>query len=277
MAEQGRFRGCQGVRIFWRSWKVEQPLAVVVISHGLGEHGGRYAPLADYLNVQGYSVFAIDHRGHGRSAGKRGDIGRFQYVVEDLGHLISEVVVPIGKPIILLGHSMGGAVATDYSLRNQSLLAGLMLSGPALNSSVVPGAVKIVCSILGKLAPHLPALKIDPTLVSRDPESVKKYIEDPYNLTSSVPIRTIAEMVSAIGELPAQFPRITLPMLILHGEEDQLIPCDASRALHDGCGSQDKTLMVYPELYHEVLNELPEARAQVMADIGTWLAARVVS
>ncbi len=274
MADKSTFQGKANTPIFWQSWPAVKPRACVVISHGLGEHGGRYAPLAKTLLDLGFSVYAIDHRGHGQSGAPRGLIRNFQHCVDDLDHLMTAVVALQKCPIILLGHSMGGAIATAYTLQHQDRLAALILSGAALNSDMVPGAMKLVCKFLGALAPRLPVLKIDPSLVSRDPEQVALYANDPLNLHGSVPIRTIAQMVATISGMPPKFNQISLPILILHGEEDQLIPSKSSMALHDSISSADKTVHIYPELYHEILNELEADRARVSNDICEWLAVR---
>ena len=274
MAEKSTFKGAGNTAIFWQSWVAQSPRACVVISHGLGEHGGRYAPFASALVDLGFSVYAIDHRGHGQSGAPRGLITNFQYCVEDLDQLMSTIVVPQKCPIILFGHSMGGAIATAYALQHQDRLAALILSGAALNSDLVPGAMKLVCKFLGALAPRLPVIKIDPSLVSRNPEQVSLYVNDQLNLHGSVPVKTISEMVSTIVSMPGRFNTLHLPMLILHGEEDQLIPAKSSSDLHDTISSKDKTLHIYPALYHEVLNELEPDRARVYSDICEWLVSR---
>lgn len=269
-----KFKGCRGESIAWQCWTQDAPIASVVISHGLGEHGGRYAPMAERLHRDGYNVFAIDHRGHGRSSGRRGDIFNFEDCIANLATLISTVVRPLGCPVILFGHSMGGAIATGYTLKHQGQFAALMLSGPALSTELVPGPMKLISKYLAKAVPFLPVLKIDASLVSRDPEQVRGYEDDPLNLHGSVPIRTVAELAAAIDPMPKQFSKITLPLLVMHGAEDQLIPADASKVLYDNCTSEDKTLKIYPHLYHEILNELPEDRARVLADISDWVHTR---
>lgn len=277
MAEKSTFQGKASTPIFWQSWLAPNPRACVVISHGMGEHGGRYAPFAKILVDLGFSVYAIDHRGHGHSGAPKGLISNFQYCVDDLDHLITAIVAPQKCPIILLGHSMGGAIATSYTLQHQDRLAALILSGAALNSDLVPGVMKLVCKFLGTLAPRLPVLKIDPSLVSRDPEQVTLYANDPLNMHGSVPVRTISEMVSTIVSMPSRFNEIRLPILILHGEQDQLIPAKSSSELHANISSTDKTLHIYPGLYHEVLNEIEADRQRVVGDISEWLLARFPS
>lgn len=270
----GRLKSADGTEIYWQSWQVAEPIACVTICHGLGEHGGRYQPIATRLTELGYSVFAIDHRGHGESGGRRGLIKQFQRCIDDVDLLVEQQLLPLKRPVILFGHSMGGAIATAYTSQHQQKLAGLMLSGAALSSDLVPGPMKLICSGLGKLLPRLPVLKIDPSAVSRDPEQVASYANDPLNLSGHVPIRTIAEMVAAIAKLPQRFSALTLPMLIMHGSDDQLIPAVASEELYKHAGAEDKTLKIYQGLYHEILNELPEDREQVMGDMLEWLTAR---
>ncbi|NKI19293.1 alpha/beta hydrolase [Spongiibacter sp. KMU-166] len=270
----GSLSSADGTEIYWQSWQCPEPVACVLVSHGLGEHGGRYAPIAERLVQQGCNVFAIDHRGHGKSGGRRGLIDHFTRCIDDVDLLVEQQLIPAGRPVIVFGHSMGGAIATAYAIKHQQKLAALMLSGAALSADLVPGPMKLICAGLGKLAPRLPVLKIDPSAVSRDPEQVALYANDPLNLSGHVPVRTIAEMVATIAGLPSRFPQLRLPMLVMHGSDDQLIPASASEYLFEHCGSEDKTLKIYDGLYHEILNELPDDREQVMDDILEWVSAR---
>ncbi len=162
---ESQLSGAGGLRIYWQAWLPEgQPLAVVVIAHGVSEHSDRYRHVADRLVSAGYAVYAIDHRGHGRSEGTRALIDRVDRAVSDLHSLI---VLVTGEhpdtPVFLLGHSMGGALAVSYAMRHQDRLAGLMLSGPLAALEAAPPHMRIAARVLSVAAPKLPWWRSTPT------------------------------------------------------------------------------------------------------------------
>lgn len=272
----GRFAGASNLEIYWRAWPTPiAPRAVVVISHGAGEHGGRYQRLAERLSAGGYTVYAIDHRGHGRSAGPRALVDRVANAAADLDHLIdlARGEHP-GVPLILLGHSLGGMIALHYAVQSQSKLDGLILSGPLVVLDPPPAAVaRLMARALSALAPRLPAIAVDPSLVSRDPQEVEAYRTDPLVHHGRLPLRTVAEILTATQRLPDQVAGLELPLLVIHGSEDGLAPLAGGRLVHERAASADKTMKVYDGFFHEIFNELPEDRERVFADVMTWLDA----
>ncbi len=135
--ETGTMIGKGGLEIFFQSWKAESPRGILVISHGLGEHSGRYKYLLEHLKGKRISVYALDHRGHGRSSGRRGHVMDFGEYTADLAYFINFARDEYpGIRIFLLGHSMGGIIAMNYAIAHQDVLAGLILSSPALVSVV---------------------------------------------------------------------------------------------------------------------------------------------
>ena len=154
---------------------------MVVIAHGAGEHSGRYTHVAQRLVDEGYAVYAIEHRGHGRSQGPRALIDRIDNAVADLDRLVplASDAHP-GAPVFLLGHSMGGTIALSYALAHQERLAGLVLSGPLAALEAVPAAdADRPPGRCRSLAPRTPLIAIDSSLVSRDPAVVSDYRSDP--------------------------------------------------------------------------------------------------
>ena len=138
-----QFSGAGGLPIAWQAWRTEtQPRAVVVISHGLGEHSGRYGNVVEELVPRGYHVYALDHRGHGHSGGPRAYTDRMANVVADLDALVVLAESrESGLPVFLLGHSLGGCIALEYALGHHERLRGLALSGPvAALESASPAA-----------------------------------------------------------------------------------------------------------------------------------------
>jgi acylglycerol lipase len=272
---ESRLAGVGGTRIYWQCWHPEEaPRAVVVIAHGAGEHSGRYAHVADRLVSEGYAVYAPDHRGHGHSEGRRAQIDRIDKVVADLDALIALAASEHeATPVVLLGHSMGGAIALAYTMLHQARLSALMLSGPLAALEAASPPVRIAANVLSALTPNLGVLAVDSSLVSRDPAVVAAYVNDPLVHHGKLPARTIAELAKAIESFPEGVRSITIPTLIMYGTADALCPPAGSKMLAERIAAEDKTLRPYEGLYHEILNE-PE-QDQVMDDICAWLAAHV--
>jgi acylglycerol lipase len=273
--EQSRLGGAGGIRIFWQAWLPDgEPGAAVVIAHGAGEHSDRYAHVAARLVAEGYAVYAIEHRGHGRSEGKRALIDRLDNAVADLGTLIETVRERHpGVPVFLLAHSMGGTIGVSYALKLQERLAGLILSGPLAALEPSPAPQRIIIGIVSAVAPAVGLVAIDPALVSRDPAVVDAYVQDPMVFHGKLPARTITELAAAIDAFPEAVRAITIPVLIVYGTDDGLCPPAGSVMLGERIGSEDKTIKPYEGLHHEVLNE-PEQDA-VLDDLCAWIAARV--
>ncbi|HEY5316351.1 MAG TPA: lysophospholipase [Solirubrobacteraceae bacterium] len=275
---EGGFTGVGGVNIFWQAWLPPGPCrGVVIIAHGAGEHSGRYPHVAERLVREEYAVYALDHRGHGRSGGPRVLLDRMDNLVTDLDTLVVQASgehraqAHSGIPVFLLGHSMGGTLATCYALRHQDRLDALVLSGPLAALEAASPALRIAARVLSKLTPRLPVIGVDPSLVSRDPAVVAAYTSDPLVHHGKLPARTVAELGAAIESFPSRVPEITLPTLILYGTADQICPTEGSVMLGDRIGATDVTVKSYPGLYHEILNE-PE-QDQVMDDLCAWLSA----
>jgi acylglycerol lipase len=268
------FAGAGGTTIFWRAWFPHgEPRAAVVIVHGVSEHSGRYAHVGARLAASGYAAYALDHRGHGRSEGDRAYIDRLGHATADL-----RTVVGIarerhpGRRAFMLGHSLGGAIALAYTLEHDSL-DGLALSGPAVSLETAGTATRFAARVLSAVTPKLGIFAVDASAISRDPAVVAAYESDPLVYRGKVPARTLAEVTQLIAGLPRALPALHTPLLLMHGDGDSLVPVSASRMVHDTAGSADKTLKVYPGLYHEILNE-PE-QAQVLDELVAWLEHRI--
>lgn len=276
--QEGFINGQKGLSIYWQAWlpSSEKVVASVVIAHGLGEHGGRYRRVAEHLVEHGCATYAIDHRGHGKSAGPRALVDRFDNAVADLDQLIDQVrKARPNVPLVLLGHSMGGGLALDYAIAHQDKLDGLLLSGPAVVLDGAPPALLILSKMLSVVAPSLGVFSVDPALVSRDPAEVAAYVSDPLNFHGKAPARTMGEIVRFVEGLPARLPQVTLPILLMHGTEDKLAGSGGSELVYRSIRSQDKTIKLYEGLYHEIFNELPADRARVFAELSGWIEAHI--
>jgi alpha-beta hydrolase superfamily lysophospholipase len=276
--EEGVFRGTRARRIVWQSWSPagDQPLkGVVTIAHGYGEHMGRYQHVAERLNAAGFAVYALDHHGHGRSAGKRGRIG-LRAAVADLDQLIVTVSRARNPdlPQFLLGHSMGGAIALRYAMAHQRRLTGLALSAPL--AAVEGGPVlHAVARGLGLMMPGAAVSRVEPRLVSRDHEVVKDYIADPLNHHGPVPASVARDFVIHVRTLQQDVKQITLPTLLMWGASDRLCPPAGSELVAANIGSGDLTVKRYDGLFHEIMNE-PE-QEMVLNDLVAWLDGHVTA
>lgn len=271
--EEGRFDGELG-ETYWQAWLPDdEPVAVVVIAHGASEHSGRYAGLAAALVDAGCAAYALDHRGHGRSAGTPGNIDRLSVMVEDLDALRSraEAGHP-GLPTFIIGHSMGGLLVLAYVVaKGGTGLNGVVLSGAAIDPTMGSRLERAVAPLLSRVLPNLPVADLGVDGVSRDPAVVQAYVDDPLNYHGRIRARTGAEVLAGIDRVSAALPGVTVPILVLHGGDDRMADPAGARLIHDRIGSPDKTLTIYDGLFHEIFNE-PE-RDEVYADVVAWIGA----
>jgi acylglycerol lipase len=268
-----RFTGRKDIAIFFRSWHPDsQPRGVVAICHGLNSHSGEYVWAAEQLRAAGFAVYALDLRGRGKSDGER-------FYVEDLSDYVGDVAMLIelaekrepGAPVYLFGHSAGGVVSCVYTLDNQDRIAGLICEDFAFQVPAPDIAIALVKGI-SHLAPHAHALTLHNKDFSRDPNVVKAKNADPLIADEAQPAATVAALARADERLKREFPRITLPVLILHGTADKVTRPSGSQAFYDQAGSVDKTLKFYEGHYHDLLNDV--GREKVMADIIAWIETR---
>jgi len=272
----GTLTGPRGSHLYYQYWLPDgAPKAVLLVVHGLGEHSGRYANLVNYFVPRGYAVYALDHFGHGKSEGPREYVERFSDFTLPLKTYFDQVRGwQNGQPIFLVGHSLGALISANYLLEHQADFTGAVLSGPAVK---VPDATSPLLLASGRmlsaLLPKLGVLPLDSSGVSRDPAVVRAYVDDPLVFTGKTSARLGAEMVAAIGRVRAGWGSITLPVLILQGGADRIVDPAGAQQFYAAVTSPDKTLKVYPGLYHEVYNE-PE-HEQVLADVEAWLEAHI--
>jgi acylglycerol lipase len=273
---EGGFKGYKDLDIYYQCWLPEgNAKAVLLVVHGWAEHSGRYMNLVDYFVPKGYAICALDHRGHGRSEGPRGYVDRFSDYLLDLKTFFDLVRSQHSDTkIFLVGHSMGGGVATAYVIDHQHELAGLLLSGASLMvGSGLTSALIPLARILSVLTPRMGVFVLDATDISQDKAVVDAYVNDPLVYRGKITCRFAAEMLKTLRRLPSQMPEIKLPILVMHGTDDRLGDPEGSRLLYDRAGSKDKTLKLYQGFYHEIFNE-PD-REQVLSDMEGWLAARL--
>jgi acylglycerol lipase len=274
---QGWLPGADGVALFWRAWlpgaddgPVRQS---VVLAHGGLEHSGRYDHVGRRLAAAGCAVYALDFRGHGRSSGRRGQIGRMSKLVDDLERLRSKVALERpGVPLFLVGHSLGAMVVLEHLLTSHAKPTGAILSGTGIDVSGIPAVQARVARILSAVAPNLGLVAVDSSGISRDPAVVKAYDEDPHVFRGKAPMRTAAELLISAERVTPRLAEITVPLLILHGGGDVVTNPAGARLVAERVSSADLTLSVRDGLFHEIFNE-PE-RDEVIDSVAAWITAR---
>jgi acylglycerol lipase len=275
----GTFTGAAGGSIHWRAWAAPAARAQVVIVHGYGEHGDRYRRLAERMAGEGFSVWANDHRGHGLSEGHRGVLTHLSDAVADVDRVVEMAcAAQPGLPVFMLAHSMGGTIGLRYALDHQDKLTGLILSSAAvsLEGLGVPRIQREAVKLVARIAPKLPVNRLAFEGISRDPEEVRIYMDDPLVYKGAQPARTVAELVQAMADLPDEVGQLQIPLLVIAGSADPIVPAAGSRDINERAGSSDKQMIVYEGFVHELINEPPEDRERVTRDLIDWLEARVL-
>jgi acylglycerol lipase len=272
----GYFKNSTNAKLFYQAWLPDgETKAVLFIVHGLGEHSGRYMNVVNHFVPLGYAVYGLDHIGHGKSDGEREVINRFEDFTEPLTIFYNMVKSwQPGKPIFILGHSMGGLISCYYLLDNQDKFCGAVISAASIK---VPSNISSTTILMGKvlsaIAPKAGLLALDATGVSRDSAVVAAYVGDPLVFHGKTPARLAAEMLRAMKRVTAEVVHITLPFLVVQGNSDKLVDPDGTQLLYDQASSKDKTIKRYEGLYHEVFNE-PEHEL-VLTDVENWIAAHL--
>lgn len=269
----GSFSSRDGLKIFYQKWVSKQVKGVVVIAHGLGEHSSRYMHLLEEMSGQDVSFYVLDHRGHGRSEGKRGHVSSFNDFVADLDILIQMAHSENpGLPLILLGHSMGGVIAFQYTLRHSQATDALILSSAGLIPILeVPGWQQRLVRILSRIAPGLAiANGLNAAGLSHDQTIMDSYLNDPL-VHDKVTVRWFTEFISAGQESLSRAGELTVPLLIIHGRNDPIVDYQGSIKTMEQASSPDKTLYIFNGLLHETMNESLEQRQDVLAKVGEWI------
>ena len=271
-----------GFEFYTQTWKEgkTKPKKVIVVQHGFGEHSGRYQNLIAALEGEKASVYALDARGHGKTPGKRGHISDFNLYASDLAVLVAKARAENkGVPIILLGHSMGALIATLAALKSEvaTELSGLILSSGAFKPALdtVQAIKKAVGTVLAKVAPAVtvPA-GLDVNLISRDANVVQAYSNDPL-VHGKISMKMGVDLFATGEALLEQASRLTLPVLVFHGDADGIAQALGSKEFFQALSSKDKTLKIYPGFYHETMNEPFADRKQVLNDVVKWINKHV--
>ncbi len=265
-------RSIDGMTLRGRWWRRQSPRGVVIVSHGFAEHGGCYRRVAEVLGARlEFDVIAVDYRGHGRSPGRRGVVKRYDDLVSDFASVLAWAKRQLPSvPRFVLAHSNGGQVALRALLAGNNSFEGMVVSNPALRIAVPIAPAKLELGrFLARVAPWM-TLRGDnrPGVLSRDPAVEEEHRTDPLRHNRISPPLFFG-MVEGGELLLSHAAEIRIPLLMLLGGQDSVIDPETSREFFNQIGSEDKTLIIYPKMVHEPLNEL--GREQVYDDLVRWL------
>lgn len=266
------FRTVDGLTLATYSYLPEgRARAALIFSHGYAEHAGRYSALAEVLVAEGYAVYALDHRGHGRSEGKRANVRVFNEYVHDLARFIDVVrETRPHPPRFLLGHSVGALIALQVALEHPEKVEGAVLSAAFLQNAVpVPPPLAGAAKLIGWFLPDLPVQGLDTTALARDEAVVSAYRDDPLVYHGKVKARLGYELLRTGPYVTGRARGIHLPILLQHGGADRISALAGSQRLLERLGSSDKTLKIYEGYYHEIYNDY--GRDEVITDLLEWL------
>lgn len=260
--------------LFAQGWDPDiDPLGVVCLVHGLGEHSGRYAHLGEVLTTSGYALMAFDLRGHGKSQGKRGHSPSNEAYMDDITHLLAEAAQRYSNlPSFLYGHSLGGILVLYYALHRRPNLTGVIASAPGLRTVLETQKLKIFFArVMGTFLPGLSMPSgLDPATISSDPSVVQDYINDPL-VHDRATLGFAKNTLQAIGwtfEHASEFP---LPLLLMHGTGDKIAFPEGSQEFAKLVPG-DCTIKLWDGLSHEIHNE-PE-KGEVIAYLLEWLTKK---
>ena len=274
MEREGIFEGVGGLRIATRAWEpLGKVRGTVILVHGFNSHSGYFEWPAQQFAASGFAAYALDHRGRGKSEGERYYVDKFTDWLEDLDKLVAIARSEnTSVPVFMLGHSVGGVIASSYVFEHQTEIAGLVCESFALDVGL-PNLVQLALEGASHLIPHLPLYSLKNEIFSRDPAVVAQMNNDPLIANEKQPAETASEVLKAAARLKENMPDFKVPVFIIHGTDDQATRPAGSQYFYDNVGSSDKTLKLYESGYHDLLNDID--KKVVMADILAWVNERV--
>lgn len=263
-----------GRDFFYSVWEAAPPRGVLVFVHGFGEHSGLYGGVARHFAARGYSVYVADQRGHGRSPGARGHVDSWADFRGDLGVFLAHVEEQNpSRPIVLVGNSMGAAVALDYALHAPGRLRGVVASSAPLAEVGVPVWLRALGRVLAKVWPSFAMdARLDLSNLTRDEEAARAIVEDP--LFHQRGTARLMEALTAVkAEILERAGEFRLPLLLLHGSDDKIASPEGSRRFLEGAASLDKVRKEYEGARHNLFHETN--RLDVFRDLEAWIEPRL--
>lgn len=258
-----------GTALFVRDWPAAHPTGPgVLIMHGLGEHCGRYAHVARFFNQLGLTVRTYDHRGHGQSGGRVGDVPDQDALLRDARLVLADFRKKLAAPPLLFGHSMGGLFAARFAAEGLAPLRGLILSSPAL-ALRMSRAQHLLLNVAARLFPGVGVPNGIPSrYLSHDDEVIAAYDHDPL-VHPRISARLLCSMLAAIAYTREHAAALRIPVLLLVADDDHIVDPAGSRRFFAQLPPQLANAHFYPGFYHEIFNETDALR--VFNDLRAWL------
>jgi acylglycerol lipase len=276
LAHEARmFEGVGGVSLFRQVWRPAGAVRAVLVNiHGLGDHSGLYPTLVEHFPSRGITIHAMDLRGNGRSGGQRAYVERWEEYREDLHRFLRLVrQEEPGRPLFLLGNSLGGLIVLEYALHYPEGLRGVIAASPPLGRLGVPAPMLALGRVLSRVWPRFSIRTgMDLSGLARDPVVVQTVLADPlFHRVGTARLST--EVVAAIARVQSGAPRFPLPVLVLHGSADRMVPPEGSREFVAHVGHPDHELKEYAGAFHVLFADLDHER--VLTDVERWIEARL--
>jgi alpha-beta hydrolase superfamily lysophospholipase len=274
----GNFAGCDGARLFYQAWLPRHisPHAILVSLHGLGDHSGLYPNLASHFPPRAIALYCYDMRGNGRSPGQRAYIRDWQEYRNDLHLFLARVREWVGEsntPLFLLGNSLGGLVVLEYALHHPEGLAGVVAAAPPLGKLGVPPILMSLGRAMSRVFPRFSlSVGMDLNGLARDPAVIEAVLADSHFHRRGT-ARLSTEVTAAIARVQRRAGELSVPLLILHGSADRMVPPEGSREFFSKVRGPDRELREYPGAYHSLFADLEHR--QVLSDLEQWIDARV--
>jgi acylglycerol lipase len=274
--QENQFPGWDGTPLYCQAWVPTGPRsrAVIVNLHGLGDHSGLYLNLANYFPARGMALYAYDMRGNGRSPGQRAFIRNWQEYRDDLHRFVARVAeLERDIPLFLLGNSLGGLVVLDYALDHPAGLAGVIAAAPPLGRLGVPPLLLALGRVMSRVWPRF-SLEVGMDLngLARDPAVKEMVLADPFFHRRGT-ARLSTEVTAAIEQVQQGAADLSVPLLLLHGSADRMVPPDGSRSFFAKVRYPDREFREYPEGYHALFADLNYGA--VLQDLERWIEAHI--
>ncbi|HOO71087.1 MAG TPA: lysophospholipase [Spirochaetota bacterium] len=270
----GSFIGSSSNELHYQKWEADSPVLNLLIVHGLGEHSGRYGNIIKKLEGKNVSIYSFDHRGHGKSMGKRGHIDSFNDYVNDLKIYIEHIKLINDKlPLVMLGHSLGGVIAMKYALEYPKDVSALILSSAGLIPAfTIPEWRKAMAGILNIVAPGLlQSNGLNSADLSHDQKVIQDYNNDPL-VHDRISVRFFIEFTAAEDECLRRALELSMPLLVFHGTDDKIVTYLGSQQVYDRASSSDKKIYLFKNMYHETMNEIN--KDDVLKAVVPWILDR---
>lgn len=271
MFSESKVNGHDGLQLYYCKNEVENPKAQLLILHGYTEHCRRYDQVAEEAMSIGFNVIRYDHRGYGRSEGKRAYVHSFQEYIDDLKIIIAQHIDE-DLPLFIAGWSMGGLILTSYIIEegDQNIAGALFFSSALKISEDISPFLQKISGVLSILVPWLKTIKLESDFLSRDSQVIQDYLNDPLVYKKGTYARTGGEMLKYTKLIQDKFNKISCPILVLHGTGDKLTDYRGSMKLFENASSEDKELKLFEGWYHELCNE-PE-KEKVFKIMKEWMS-----